>query len=978
MSKNMDELFEKALLVINSSILNGFTKKKLDKYLLANESFINENYNQYIKNKSKATKAKKTKAINKKVKEFKEDLLKNYPLPNSIRLKEITDTFNKIENDLIKKAPEINHVFSQTKSLKLILKREFSLKKTISEGYLYEPNKYVICTNQNVEANCRLVFTGDDEDENGQNKGFITVNISNDFSISNIVKILNNNVVNKHVSASSSATKVFYSAMYFVTRLSVKGGCAGREHIKGNSINIPKIRIQLGLGEKDMIKVEDIKKVAEYFECSYIVINQNDEIIEQNEIIEYQQCTDCGRNLLCSNTSHKCTAKRVTFFNRQKMKKHDYVDLIDPSDNTKISRDEMIFFDLETFQESICHVPYACGYSYGDHKDVTINYGKDCMDSFLNHIIQAENKIICAFNGSGFDFHILLNFLKDRGVEIRNLIISNGAILKFTFGKEGKENKVFDLYRFINDSLASACDAYKIENKKMKFDVLKIQSWELSELYKHEVEPYLKYDVLSLSELFFTFNDSIYNHDSVNITKYVTISSMAYALWQKTLEDVLIELPELEKYHFIRKGIYGARCYPMQEKYKSKHYDEIIAGTMKYNELKQTGDYIFNADATSLYPASMAGFDLCDVNYPVGKSRWIEQDLEKEFNDKKYGFYEINFECPRNILIPVLPRKTDIGGLECNQLSELYYNSKTGLSNADKLYKKAIEIGLKVTKKEVKEFVDKQFVDQIFKQQKRSEVFSSITADKIRDEYQMDIIVYDRYEYHKYKYILCIIDIHSRYAFAKPMTTRKNETIMKKIKEIFDEMGKPKLISCDNEFATNEFNKYCTENDIDVNYSEPNDIQKNSIVERFNRTLAGYIQKLRVGLKNYDWPSELDDILYNYNTSYHKTIKNTPNNIFHKKGDSLMYSKDDHTIIEKLGSGKYRLENDKIYVAKNLKKVSDIIEYNPDKIINEQETEHENLKQSKKVNKILKKVGIDTNLVIETKRISKKKEKLDL
>jgi hypothetical protein len=274
----------------------------------------------------------------------------------------------------------------------------------------------------------------------------------------------------------------------------------------------------------------------------------------------------------------------------------------------------------------------------------------------------------------------------------------------------------------------------------------------------------------------------------------------------------------------------------------------------------------------------------------------------------------------------------------------------------------------------------------------------------------MDIIVYDRYEYHKYKYILCVIDIHSRYALAKPMTTRKNEIIMKNIIEIFDEMGKPKLISCDNEFATIEFNKYCIKNEIEVNYSEPNDIQKNSIVERFNRTLAGYIKKLRVGLGVYDWPHELPDIIENYNTSYHRTIKNTPLNIFYKKGknkqdiivvfnkfkvfdkvriklkrtifnkgDSLMYSTDVYTIKDKIGTGKYRLDNDKIYTAKNLKKVSDIIEYNPDKNDNnEQEIEHKELQNVKKLNKTLKQVGIDKDNVLESKRIKKKKKILDL
>ncbi len=43
----------------------------------------------------------------------------------------------------------------------------------------------------------------------------------------------------------------------------------------------------------------------------------------------------------------------------------------------------------------------------------------------------------------------------------------------------------------------------------------------------------------------------------------------------------------------------------------------------------------------------------------------------------------------------------------------------------------------------------------------------------MRDNYQMDIIVYNRYEYHKYKYILVVIDIYSRFAQARAMTNRK-------------------------------------------------------------------------------------------------------------------------------------------------------------------------------------------------------------
>ncbi len=75
------------------------------------------------------------------------------------------------------------------------------------------------------------------------------------------------------------------------------------------------------------------------------------------------------------------------------------------------------------------------------------------MNDLLDHLLNVQEKVICAYNGSGFDFYILINFLKDRKVEIKNIIMFHGSILSFKFGNEGKESKAFDLYRFIDTSL---------------------------------------------------------------------------------------------------------------------------------------------------------------------------------------------------------------------------------------------------------------------------------------------------------------------------------------------------------------------------------------------------------------------------------------------------------------------------------------------------------------------------------------------
>ena len=163
---------------------------------------------------------------------------------------------------------------------------------------------------------------------------------------------------------------------------------------------------------------------------------------------------------------------------------------------------------------------------------------------------------------------------------------------------------------------------------------------------------------------------------------------MAYSLWQKTLED-LIEIVDIEKYEFCKRGTYGARCYPNKRKFKSKYYDDIINNKMSYEELKKTNDFIYNADVKSLYPASMAGVaGLLNVNYPTGKSRWSDTP-EEEYNKNKYGFYEINFTAPKDIIIPVFPRKTSVGGLEWSLFdgSGVYTNVEI---------KNALSVGYKV------------------------------------------------------------------------------------------------------------------------------------------------------------------------------------------------------------------------------------------------------------------------------------------
>lgn len=220
------------------------------------------------------------------------------------------------------------------------------------------------------------------------------------------------------------------------------------------------------------------------------------------------------------------------------------------------------------------------------------------------------------------------------------------------------------------------------------------------------------------------------------------------------------------------------------------------------------------------------------------------------------------------------------------QLKQLYYSPSTGYLSADKLYRKAREANIQVTHKQVKSFLDSQETYQLNKQQRLPSVsrYNSYWADHPAKEYQADVMIYDRYEIHKYKYILCVIDIHSRKAAARPLTNKNLTTYISAFRDIVkrDFDGKwPLRFTSDQEFRKRAFINLLKDHGcLDLDFSEPDEIAKNPVIERFHKTLALRLQKWRVATRQREWYKVLPEIIDAYNNSYHRTIRTTPNKVW--------------------------------------------------------------------------------------------------
>ena len=127
------------------------------------------------------------------------------------------------------------------------------------------------------------------------------------------------------------------------------------------------------------------------------------------------------------------------------------------------------------------------------------------------------------------------------------------------------------------------------------------------------------------------------------------------------------------------------------------------------------------------------------------------------------------------------------------------------------------------------------------------------------------------------RYILCVIDLFSKYSWVVPLEDKKGVTIVTAFQSILKNSNrKPNKIMVDqgSEFYNNSFKKWLKDTDISMYsiYSEG----KSVVAERFIRTLKNKIYKHMTSISKNVYYNVLDDIVNKYNNTFHKTIKMKP------------------------------------------------------------------------------------------------------
>ena len=119
------------------------------------------------------------------------------------------------------------------------------------------------------------------------------------------------------------------------------------------------------------------------------------------------------------------------------------------------------------------------------------------------------------------------------------------------------------------------------------------------------------------------------------------------------------------------------------------------------------------------------------------------------------------------------------------------------------------------------------------------------------------------------RFLLCVIDIFSKYAWVIPLKDKRSITITNVFQKILDDR-----ISVDKgtEFCNRSMKSFLQNIEI---YSTHNE-EESVVAERFIRSLKNEIYKYITSITKNMYIDKLDDIVNKYNNIYHSTIKIKP------------------------------------------------------------------------------------------------------
>lgn len=191
----------------------------------------------------------------------------------------------------------------------------------------------------------------------------------------------------------------------------------------------------------------------------------------------------------------------------------------------------------------------------------------------------------------------------------------------------------------------------------------------------------------------------------------------------------------------------------------------------------------------------------------------------------------------------------------------------------------------------------------------------------INEQWQADLVEMQHYsrENEGMRYILFIIDIFSRYIYARPLKTKSGPDVATAIESIIHEANAtPKYLQTDlgKEFYNHHVDSILQKYNIEL--FSVHSVKKASIVERAQRTIKERMYRAFTFQGTYKWLELLPEIIESYNNSYHRGLKHIPSKV-NKHNETNVWLRQYSDVLKPTKPPKFKVGDQvRIHKAQNI------------------------------------------------------------
>ena len=221
-----------------------------------------------------------------------------------------------------------------------------------------------------------------------------------------------------------------------------------------------------------------------------------------------------------------------------------------------------------------------------------------------------------------------------------------------------------------------------------------------------------------------------------------------------------------------------------------------------------------------------------------------------------------------------------------DQLKKIYYDPQDegSYGGVEKLFRSGKKAGIaNLTRAKVKQFLTDQQAYSLHKPARKIFMRNPTYVKGIDHQWQADLADMQslKRDNNNFNYIMTVIDVFSKKAWAIPVKTKSSKDMLVAFKELFHESDprKPERIQTDagKEFLNKEVQGFLKQKGVKHFYS--NSDKKAAVVERFNRTLKTRIWTYFTAHQTHRYLDILPKLVASYNNTYHRSIGRAPNQV---------------------------------------------------------------------------------------------------